>query len=342
MQNQSVIPNSATFVDIHPPETLVSGVSWGAIFAGATAAAALSLILVILGFGLGLSAVSPWSYSVAAIGTSTILWLAFTQLAASGIGGYIAGSLRVKWGNLHTDEVHYRDTAHGLLAWAVASLMMAVLLGGLMKDMLGGAAEVAAGATGAAAVATASAASDMGNGNNSANANAENNLANPMTYFTDMVLRTNSQVENTVGSTSNASGTSTSTSTNNASVTNANANNSDAVRNSVMTVFATSMVDGKLSPEDRTYLAQIVAKRTGLSEAEAAGRIDNIYARLTQTVAKAKQDAKVMADKARKAAAKSALWMFVGLLIGAFVASLSATFGGRKRDRAVVHVRPLA
>src|SRR5688572_25978362 len=84
-----------------------SGVSWGAIFAGAAGAAALSLILLLLGAGLGFSAVSPWEdsgMSAKGIGISTIVWLAFTQIIASGLGGYIAGRLRVKWANLHGDE----------------------------------------------------------------------------------------------------------------------------------------------------------------------------------------------------------------------------------------------
>ena len=67
---------------------VTSAVSWGAIVAGAAGAAALSLILLILGVGLGLSSVSPWSgqgsISAQAFGISTILWLTFTQLAASG------------------------------------------------------------------------------------------------------------------------------------------------------------------------------------------------------------------------------------------------------------------
>lgn len=96
-----------------------SGVSWAAIVAGAVAAAALSFILIILGFGLGLSAVSPWSNngaSATTIGVSTIIWIAFTQIVASGLGGYLAGRLRVKWSNLHGDEVYFRDTAHGFFA----------------------------------------------------------------------------------------------------------------------------------------------------------------------------------------------------------------------------------
>lgn len=130
-----------------------SGVSWGAIFAGAVAAAALSLILVLLGFGLGFSAVSPWAdsgISAKGLGISTIVWLAFTQIVASGLGGYIAGRLRVKWSGMHGDEVYFRDTAHGFLAWAVATLITAVLVVGSVSSVVSGGvkagASVAAGA----------------------------------------------------------------------------------------------------------------------------------------------------------------------------------------------------
>ncbi|MCY4125026.1 MAG: hypothetical protein OXF59_07500, partial [Pseudomonas sp.] len=107
-----------------------SGVSWAAIFAGAAGAAAISLLLVVLGAGLGFAATSPWAdegASAKALGISTIVWLLLTQIIASGMGGYIAGRLRVKWANLHGDEVYFRDTAHGFLSWAVATLVTAML-----------------------------------------------------------------------------------------------------------------------------------------------------------------------------------------------------------------------
>ena len=95
---------------------------------GAVAAAALSLILLVLGTGLGMSAVSPWiakGMSGNTVGVATILWLAFTQFAAAGIGGYLAGRLRSRWANVERDEIYFRDTAHGLLAWGVATLATA-------------------------------------------------------------------------------------------------------------------------------------------------------------------------------------------------------------------------
>ncbi|MFS2044740.1 hypothetical protein ACEN9Z_11965, partial [Stenotrophomonas geniculata] len=109
-------PDVATVVTapiVAPPSE--SAVSWGAIFAGAAAAAALSLILLILGVGLGLSSVSPWSFegvSKETFGWSSIAWLTFTALAASGLGGYLAGRLRTKWTQIHGDETYFRDTAH--------------------------------------------------------------------------------------------------------------------------------------------------------------------------------------------------------------------------------------
>ena len=111
---------------VHP-----HSICWAAVLAGAAGAASLSLILLVLGVGLGLSSVSPWSsegVSAETFGASTILWLTFTQLAASGLGGYLAGRLRHRWHRVQADEVHFRDTAHGFLAWSVATLATACML----------------------------------------------------------------------------------------------------------------------------------------------------------------------------------------------------------------------
>lgn len=123
-----------------PVAAPLSAVSWGAVLAGAAAAAALSLILLILGAGLGLSSFSPWTglgVSATTFGVSAIVWLMVTQLAASGLGGYLAGRLRTRWADLQTDEVYFRDTAHGLLAWSVASLVTAAVLTTTIGAVLG-------------------------------------------------------------------------------------------------------------------------------------------------------------------------------------------------------------
>lgn len=160
-----------------------SGVSWAAVFAGATAAAALSLVLVILGFGLGLSSVSPWtgtSATASAIGVGTIVWLAFTQLAASGMGGYLAGRLRSRWMRLHTDEVYFRDTAHGFLAWAVASLVTAAFLGSAITAALG---------TGIQAGSTVAGAAASGSGVAATTAATKDGAGDRIGYFVDSLFR---------------------------------------------------------------------------------------------------------------------------------------------------------
>src|SRR5476651_1036518 len=126
-----------------------SGVSWAAVIGGAFVAAALSLILLALGAGLGLSSVSPWSNvgaSASTIGTAAIMWLILMQVISSSMGGYLAGRLRTKWANIHTDEVFFRDTAHGFLTWAVALVVTAAFLTSAATYMVGGAASSAAGA----------------------------------------------------------------------------------------------------------------------------------------------------------------------------------------------------
>ncbi|MGK5047933.1 hypothetical protein ACQ4WP_18845 [Janthinobacterium sp. GB4P2] len=285
------------------------GVSWGAVLAGAAAAAALSFILLILGVGLGLSSVSPWSFNATAIGVSSIAWLAFMQLASSGIGGYMAGRLRVKWSAIHTDEVHFRDTAHGLLAWAVATLITVAVLAGGTRAVLSGAIDAGSGVAAVVSPAAAAAAGAAG-----AKAGEGGSSANPLDYFSDMLLRAAPAPE--------AGGTFADQ------------------RVEIGKIFATGLSTGSLAADDRAYLGQIVASRTGLTQAEAEARVDAVYARAAKAAADAKAAAQQAAETARKAGAHTALWMFVALLLGAFVASLAATFGGRQRDheRVLRHV----
>jgi hypothetical protein len=127
---------------VRPDELTASGVSWAAVIGGAFVAAAMALILLSLGTGLGLSSVSPWAnsgMSPAAIGAAAIVWLIVAQILAFGLGGYVAGRLRVKWSTVHNDEVYFRDTAHGLLVWAVAAVVTAGVLATAAADMAGSA-----------------------------------------------------------------------------------------------------------------------------------------------------------------------------------------------------------
>jgi hypothetical protein len=122
-------------------ETHASGVSWAAVIAGAFVTAALSLTMLALGAGFGLLSTSPWSaraMSRSPLDAAAIIWMIVIQIVACGIGGYVAGRLRTKWTSIHTDEVYFRDTAHGFLVWAVAVVVTAAFLGSAATAMVGG------------------------------------------------------------------------------------------------------------------------------------------------------------------------------------------------------------
>ncbi|UXB19380.1 hypothetical protein K7566_17455 [Stenotrophomonas maltophilia] len=313
---------------VAPPSE--SAVSWGAIFAGATAAAALSLILLILGVGLGLSSVSPWSFkgvSKETFGWSSIIWLTFTALAASGLGGYLAGRLRTKWTQIHGDETYFRDTAHGFVSWAVATLLTAGLLTSAIGGVLGAGAKVAGAAAGAAASSASVAAAGAGS---TAAAAPEGDL----NYWVDSLFRSTTSA----GPTDPAAPPPGAPMDPNAAPPprpmpgNGPMGDRREVRAEVKRIIVNSLQGDGLDPADTQYLAQLIARETGMSPAEAQARVTDVQTRMRAVLEKARNTAKQAADDARKATAYAALWLFITLLIGAFFASLSATWGGRRRD----------
>jgi hypothetical protein len=131
-------------------ESSASAVEWAAIVGGAVGAVGISIILFTLGSGLGLSTVSPVSWSnpsPTTFGVVAAIWLIVTQWLAAGLGGYLTGRLRTKWVGIRTDEVFFRDTAHGFLAWALATVLVAPFI-----SLAASAAATAPEATTAAAV----------------------------------------------------------------------------------------------------------------------------------------------------------------------------------------------
>ena len=307
---------------VAPPSE--SAVSWGAIFAGATAAAALSLILLILGVGLGLSSVSPWSFegvSKETFGWSSIIWLTFTALAASGLGGYLAGRLRTKWTQIHGDETYFRDTAHGFVSWAVATLLTAGLLTSAIGGVLGAGAKVAGAAAGAAASSASVAAAGAGS---TAAAAPEGDL----NYWVDSLFRSTTSA----GPTDPAAPPPGAPMDPNAAPPprpmpgNGPMGDRREVRAEVKRIIVNSLQGDGLDPADTQYLAQLIARETGMSPAEAQARVTDVQTRMRAALEKARNTAKQAADDARKATAYAALWLFITLLIGAFFASLSATW----------------
>jgi hypothetical protein len=263
-----------------------SAVSWAAVIAGGVAAVAITLLLVALGTGIGLSSVSPWSSSNPSSTTFTLLaavWLIIVQWLSSGLGGYLAGRLRTKWTSLHTDEVFFRDTAHGFLAWALASILVAAFATSSVSSAGSSAGRAISGAASTATQAVVSQTSgDTG-------------------YFLDILFRKDQPDTNVSSQDARAEGG---------------------------RILAKSVANGTLDPADRTYLAKLIAARTGISQQDAEKRIDDAMAQIKTAEEKTKQ----AADEARKASAKASFYFFFSMLIGAFIASAAGALGGRQRD----------
>jgi len=274
-------------------EGSTSGVTWSAIIAGAVAAAAIALILLVLGMGLGLTAVSPWAFSVVSrttLGIGAVIWLILTQWISAGLGGYLTGRLRTKWVNVHTDEVFFRDTAHGFLAWALATVISAALLTSVVSSLV-------SGATATATTVLSGAAQGAAQGL----AQSAGTASDPTAYFVDMLFRSDKPP---------STGT-------------LQDNRAESSR-----ILLRALGEGDVTPADKTRLAQLVATQTGLGQADAEKRIDDVLAQGKAAAEKVKQ----AADTARKAVASVALFSFLSLLIGAFIASVAAALGGHERD----------
>jgi hypothetical protein len=282
--------------DLHPASTIVgaqSGVSWAAVAAGAVATTALTLVLIAFGAGLGLSAISPWSDSGVSASTfeaGTGIYLVIIAVMSSAVGGYLAARLRTKWIGVHTNEVFFRDTAHGFLAWAFATLLCASALSSATAYLATGAA--VGGATSQAA-----------------------RSANPADIYVDKLFRANPASAPAAGNTNPAA-------PNNATPATPSMTNGGQPRAEVLRLWTSDFRDNKdLSGADKTYVAQVVAARTGMSQADAEKRVNDTIA-----------EAKTAADNARKSAAKLSLWLTAAMLFGAFAASLAAMEGGSLRD----------
>jgi hypothetical protein len=237
---------------IAPAEAATSSVSWAAIVAGALASAALSLILFVLGSGLGLTIVSPWSTAGASITTfavSTAIWLVVMQWVSSGVGGYIAGRLRTRWTGVDPDEVFFRDTAHGFLAWALATVVVVWLLSSALASVVsGGASAVTSVASGAAMGASAAAADKAGD------------AGLPSTdYFVDTLFRPAPTATTGVANP---------------------APNADDTSAEASRILMASAVSGEVSAPDKAQLARLVSDRTGMSEREAQARVDEVLAQI--------------------------------------------------------------
>lgn len=107
----------------------------------------------------------------------------------------------------------------------------------------------------------------------------------------------------------------------------ASASNQD-IAGQATRILANGVRTGDVPPADRAYLTKLVAAKTGIPEADAQKRVDDTIAATKTAETKVRQ----AADTARKATATFAIFTALSLMIGAFVASVAAAYGGKVRD----------
>lgn len=287
------------------PEQLAGsdpGVSWAAILAGAAGAIVISMLLVLLGLGLGLTATSPWMEQGASAEGLGISGVIWL-IVTQIIASALGGYLAARL-RRRQSGYHDNETRFRDLAHGFMAWAVATLLATIL--IVGSAANlVGAGlqAGGALASGAMSSAGPMMSSLGGQDAG----------YFVDNLLRTERAPQ--VGD--------------------------EPPQAVVMRIFTRTMSnDGRLTPEDRRYLVQLVSQRAEISQADAERRIDEVQAQAVKTLEDARTTALQTADNAAKIAAGGAFWTFITLLSGAIFASLAAIYAGRRRDAKPVVQRP--
>lgn len=313
-----------------------SYVDWPAIIAGIVLASGISLVLLTFGSAIGLSFadfragddVDPLWIAIAAAS-----WLLWVQISSFMAGGYITGRLRKRHHDATEDESDVRDGAHGLLVWGGALIVGAV---------------IAVSGVGAAATAVGNAAGALTNAASNVAGDAAEAVTDPNAYFTDMLFRpaattataqTPAPAAETPAATTTpaAPATTTEAPLSTAPATPAVAAapapqapvDTTAVRAEAGRIFAQSAISGELGAEDRAYLAQAVSANTGLPQAEAEARVEQVVTAIDT----AKAEAAEAAETARKMTVLGAFITAAALLVSAVGAYWAAQKGGNHRDK---------
>jgi hypothetical protein len=281
-EERLVVPGSV------PAESPVSAISWAAIVGGAFAIAAIGLILLALGAGLGFASVSPWSNSGPSATTFTVaaaIWLIVVQWLSAAFGGYLTGRLRTKWVSVPSDEIYFRDTAHGFLAWAVAAVITMAMLASATSSLIGGTARV---------VGTAAASAAQGTTTNAVAPSASPAL-DPTAYLVNQLFRSDHP----------------------------DANGNFQSRFEATPIIDRGLSEGSIPAPDKAYLTQLVAARTGLSRPDAAKRVDDVDGQVKAAWVKAHQAADQARKAASYLSFFTAFSMLVGAFIAAVAATIA-------------------
>lgn len=232
-------------------------VEWGAIIAGAILASAIAFVLLTFGSAIGLTVTSPFKgegLSGTALAVAIALWVLSVQIFSFIAGGYLAGRLRRRVPEATESEAEMRDAWHGLLVWAIGTLIGAYLATFAISGVAKGGAE-AARLAGSGAVAATTPGAMV----------AAANASDPLGYVADKLLRSDTPAANA---------------------------DAEASRGEVVRILAAGAVSGEIPADDKAYLAQLVAAHTGLSQSDAEKRVNEVLAKADAAVKTAAEKAR--------------------------------------------------
>jgi hypothetical protein len=269
---------------------LLNEVSWGAIFAGAVTALVTQVVLNLIGVGVGLASVGTNAADNPAASTVSLgagLWFVLSGIVASLAGGLIAGRLSGK-------PLPGAAALHGLVSWAVTTLVVLYLLTSAATGLVGGVLGTVSGALGGAGnlvggtVQTAAQAA----------APALSKISNPLDGIEQTVR------EQAAGQDPQAA--------------------RDAA---VAAVRAVLTGDPAQREQAKGRAADALARAQGVSSEQARAQIDDYQKQYEQAVATAKQKAEAAAVAAKSAATQGAFYAALALILGALAAFLGGRLG---------------
>jgi hypothetical protein len=269
-------------------------VDWGAIIAGAILASAIAFVLLTFGSAIGLSLTSPFKgegLAATALAVAIALWVLWVEISSFIAGAYLTGRLRRRISDATEHEAELRDASHGLLVWAVGTLIGAYLAASAISGVAKGGAEAARTAGSSAVGATTP-----------GSPGTVTNASDPLGYVADKLLRSDTPPADV---------------------------DPEPTRREVVRILAAGAVSGEVSADDdKAYVARLVAVRTGMTQADAEKRVNEVLAKADAAV-------KTVAEKARKAGVLLAFLTAASLLASAAAAWWAARLGGRHRDQGV-------
>src|SRR6516225_1198275 len=285
----------ATYDDTHLPATVRVGsrrtysrMSWGSVLAGAVVAGASMILLSLLGvaFGAGgLHFTQSTASDVAGYGLGAGIWTAINLILSMGFGAYVAARLS----GTHS---HLDAELHGITVWAVAILLMTVLLAQAVGSILGTVASTAGTAASSAVSSAGSLASGVAQ--QISPQGLTDQLQQTLTSSGDPTQMTRAQITSEIAA-----------------------------------LAGRRVVNGSLTDQERDRLATLVAAQAGVSKEEAARRVARMEQDAVAALASAEQQARKAAETAAHGAAAGAKGLFSGLLLSLAGALVGAWLGTR-------------